>query len=173
MAQMTALGLPPEPTQERLSVLDLAGLRKKFSEQKDQSWPWVDLLKLYTKGLKSSFGFRLLVLDSLDALEIVAQFSNVRKEFFDLVQWCRGLGCTLFVIGESASEPPADGATETYARHTEDYLADGILHIRRSRQGAFGVQRQLRVVKMRGTRHDLSYHALVYEGGFKLRPILS
>jgi KaiC/GvpD/RAD55 family RecA-like ATPase len=173
LAQMVSLGLATERTEDRLSVLDLAGLRKKFAEQKEQSWPWVNLLKLYTKGLKASFDYRLLVLDSLDALEIVAQFENVRKEFFDLLRWLRTLGCTLLVIGESPSETLPNGPSDGYARHCEDYLADGILHIRKSRQGEFGVQRQLRVVKMRGTRHDLSYHALVYEGGFKLRTILS
>ena len=175
LAHTSSLGLPLEDATDNLSILDIAGLRRKFAEYKDQSWPWVDLLKLYTKGLKASFNYRILALDSLDALELVADFQNVRREVFDLIQWFRGLGCTTFVIGEAPSERGLRGTGEPLAstRHEEEYLADGIFRIRKAKQGEFGVQRQLRVVKMRGTRHETSYHVLLFENGFRISPILT
>lgn len=49
---------------------------------------------------------------------------------------------------------------------------DGILHLRLARQGEFGMQRQLRVVKMRRTGHETRYHALVFDNGLKVTRIL-
>jgi len=174
LAQAGSMGLDVDETAENLSVLDLAGLRRKFGNQKEQDWPWVDLLKMYAKGLKTSFDYHLLALDSLDALEMLAGFTNVRRELFDLIHWFRGLDCTLLIVAESSRAPTGDGErAPSYARHKEEYLADGILHLRKARQGDFGVQRQLRVVKMRGTNHEMSYYALLYENGFQLRPLLA
>ncbi len=167
------LGLPVNATGGNLSILDLATLRKKFADPMGQ--PWLDLFKLYAQGIKKSFEFRLLVLDSLDALEIVAKFRNVRRDLFDLIQWLRGLQCTTFLLAELPADGRATSSLETasFAKRKEEYLADGILHLRMAKQGEFGIQRQLRVVKMRGTRHETSYHALVYEDGFRVTRILA
>ncbi len=166
------LGYHFEAVEGDLSVLDLAALRKKFKRPAEQSW--LDLFKLYAQGLRTSFGYRLLVLDSLDALEILAKYRSPRREFFDLVRWIRGLGCTTFLLGELPSEVALGGriGRTAFAKHKEEYLADGIIHLRLARQGEFGMQRQLRVVKMRGVRHDADYHALVFDNGFKVTSIL-
>jgi KaiC/GvpD/RAD55 family RecA-like ATPase len=167
------LGYRLESADGGLSILDLAALRKKFTGPADQ--PWMDLFKLYTQGLRSSFDYRLLVLDSLDALEILAKFQSVRRELFGLIKWLRALGVTAFLLGELPAEGlgSQDRANRAYAKHKEEYLADGIVHLRLARQGEFGMQRQLRVVKMRGTRHDTGYHALVFDNGFKVTRILA
>ncbi len=164
------LGYRLDDVEGILSVLDLAALRKRMTGPVDQ--PWLDLFKLYAKGLRSSFNYRLLVIDSLDALEILAKFRDVRKELFSLIRWLRGLDCTVFLLGELPSED-GSGARASFAKHKEEYLADGIVHLRLARQGEFGMQRQLRVVKMRGTRHDTDYHALVFDNGFKVTRILA
>jgi len=164
------LGFRLEDVEGNLSVLDLAALRKKISGPVDQ--PWMDLFKLYAKGLRKSFDYRLLVIDSLDALEILAKFADVRRELFSLIRWLRGLECTVFLLGELPSDDIAVGRP-VFAKHKEEYLADGILHLRLARQGEFGMQRQLRIVKMRGTRHDTDYHALVFDNGFKVTRILA
>src|SRR5947209_5050147 len=82
----------------------------------------------------------------------------------------RDLRCTAFLLGELPTDRTggADPRRAAYAKHKEDYLVDGILHLRLARQGEFGMQRQLRVVKMRGTRHDAGYHALVFDNGFRV-----
>ncbi len=172
LEHMEGLGLMPDAVQKDLSVLDLAALRKRLEGPTEQ--PWLDLFKLYVKGLRTSFGYRFLVIDSLDALEILAKYDNPRKQFFDLVAWIRGLGCTTFLLGEvpSSATPSGRLGRTALAKHKEEYLVDGILHIRMARQGEFGTQRQLRVVKMRGVRHDPDYHALLFDNGFKLTSVM-
>ncbi|HWM53438.1 MAG TPA: RAD55 family ATPase, partial [Thermoplasmata archaeon] len=64
------LGYRLDDTHGNLSVLDLGTLRKKLTGSAEQ--PWLDLFKLYTQGIRKSFDYRFLVLDSLDALEILA-----------------------------------------------------------------------------------------------------
>jgi KaiC/GvpD/RAD55 family RecA-like ATPase len=129
---------------------------------------------MYVKGLRASFDYQFLVLDSLDALEIIAKYQNPRKEFFDLISWIRGLGCTTFVLGEVSPvvTPSGRPGRTALAKHKEEYLVDGILHVRLARQGDFGMQRQLRVVKMRGVRHNADYHALVFDNGFKVTSLM-
>lgn len=162
------LGYRLDDTHGNLSVLDLGTLRKKLSGSAEQ--PWLDLFKLYTQGIRKSFDYRFLVLDSLDALEILAKFREPRREMFSLVRWLRELKCTAFLLGELPTDRTggADPRRAAYAKHKEDYLVDGILHLRLARQGEFGMQRQLRIVKMRGTRHDTGYHALVFDNGFRV-----
>ncbi len=164
------LGYRFEAVKGNLSLLDLAALRKTFDKPGEQ--PWMDLFKLYAQGLRTTFGYRLLVLDSLDALEILADFREPRKAFFDLVGWIHGLGVTTFLLAELPSNWTSSGRT-SFAKHKEEYLADGIVHLRLARQGEFGMQRQLRVVKMRGVRHDADYHALVFDNGFRVTSVLS
>jgi KaiC/GvpD/RAD55 family RecA-like ATPase len=166
------LGYRLDETNENLSILDLAMLRKKLAGKAEQ--PWMDLFKLYTQGIRGSFDYRLLVLDSLDALEILAKFREPRRDMFSLIRWLRDLRCTAFLLGELPTDVGRSGGRPAdFAKHKEEYLADGILHLRLARQGEFGMQRQLRVVKMRGTRHDTGYHALVFDGGLKVTRILA
>lgn len=168
----TGLGYRLDDTKGNLSVLDLAALRKKFEGPTEQ--PWMDLFKLYAQGIKRSFDYELFVLDSLDALEILAKFQDARRELFELIRWLRGLESTVFLLAELPADVGASSGERSYfAKHKEEYLADGILHLKMARQGPFGMQRQLRVVKMRGTRHDTDYHALVFEDGFKVTRILA
>lgn len=165
------LGLPLEDAAGNLSLLDLSALRKKLPEPQGQ--PWLDLFKFYAQGLKKTFDYGILVIDSLDALEILAKFRDVRRDVFGLISWLRTLGCTAFLLAELPSEVTADPVERaSFARQKEEYLADGIWHLRMVKQGEFGIQRQLRVVKMRGTRHDTSYHALVFEDGFRVTRIM-
>ncbi len=172
MDHTEGLGYRPGTAGDHLSVLDLAALRKRLAGPAEQ--PWLDLFKLYAQGLRSSFDYRLLVLDSLDALEILARFQNVRKDLFSLVRWLRNLDATTFVLGELPEESREGSAPHraVFAKHKEEYLVDGVIHLRLARQGEFGMQRQLRVVKMRGVRHDPDYHALVFDNGFRVTRIM-
>lgn len=167
------LGYRLDDTDGNLSLLDLGMLRKKLAGSKDQ--PWMDLFKVYAQGLRKSFDYRLLVLDSLDALEILARFREPRREMFSLIRWLRDLHCTTFLLGELPTDTGRVTRPEraAYAKHKEDYLADGIIHLRLARQGEFGMQRQLRIVKMRGARHETGYHALVFDNGLKVTRILT
>src|SRR3989304_5985475 len=164
---LSGLGMRPSETEGDLSILDLATLRKKLPGSPSQ--PWMDLFRMYAQGMRTSFPYELLVLDSLDALEILAKFKDVRRELFELIKWLRSLSCTTFLLGElpANAHGPVEAPRTSFAKHKEEYLADGIVHLRMAAQGPFGMERQLRVVKMRGTRHNADYHALVFEDGFK------
>ena len=167
---MRGLEMDPDGAAGNLSVLDLSALRARMEEARGPAW--LDLFKMYTQTLKASFPYEFLVIDSLNALEILAKFEAPRREVFDLFKWLRGLDATCLVI----SELPPDlegGDYRPTADHREDYLSDGIVHLKLAKRGDFGVQRQLRVVKMRGRKHNTDYHALVFDGGFKVTRILS
>lgn len=164
---VTSMGFEPEKAKEGLSVLDLATLRRKMGD----GGSWMDLFKMYAQSIRGGFPYEILVLDSLDALEVLAGFEDHRREAFELFKWLRGLGCTSVVLGEM---PPSrvGESPEAFGRNKEDYLADGIVHLRLDKRGDFEVQRRIRVVKMRGTKHDTGYHALVFDHGFRVTDIL-
>src|SRR5207245_8660426 len=161
------LGYRLDDTYGNLIGLDLGTLRKKLTGSTEQ--PWLDLFKLYTQGIRKAFDYRFLVLDSLDALEILAKFGEPRREMFSLIRWLRDLKCTAFLLGELPTDRTGGGDPRraAYAKHKEDYLVDGILHLRLARQGEFGMKRQIRVAQMRGTSHDTGYLALVIDNSIR------
>jgi len=167
---MKGLGMDPEGAHGNLSILDLGALRAKLEEARGPAW--LDLFKMYAQTLRGTFPYEFVVLDSLNALEILAKFEKQRREVFDLFTWLRGLGATCFVISELPPESEAGGDYRAMANHREDYLSDGIVHLKLAKRGDFGVQRQVRVVKMRGKRHSTDYHALVFDHGFRVTRIL-
>ena len=50
-------------------------------------------------------------------------------------------------------------------RWAEDFLADGVVQLRHHFVSDVEVQRRVRIVKMRGTRHDSSFFTLLVEDG--------
>jgi len=169
-----SLGLDIEKTEKRLSILDLGALRSKI----DSSWEdsWLDFLKMYAQSIKRGFNYSLLALDSLDALEILAKFKNHRMELFELFKWLRGLKCTCFIIGEIPRGKMLGAVEESYevfSKHKEDYLADGVIHLKMEKRGDFEVQRRIRCVKMRSVRHKTSHFALIFDNGFKVTRVMS
>ena len=165
---VTGMGFDPRATKDALSILDLATLRQRMG----QGEPWLDLFRMYTQSVRTGFPYDILVLDSLDALEVLAAFPDPRMDLFSLFRWLRSLRCTSLLIKEMPPTP-ADRSPETFGRHGEDYLADGVLHLRRDKRGDFEVQRRVRVVKMRGAHHDTGYHALVYDDGFRVTDLMA
>lgn len=164
---VTNMGFDPGQAEDALSVLDLATLRTRMGD----GGSWMDLFRMYTQSIRGGFPYELLVLDSLDALEVIANFADHRREAFELFKWLRGLGCTSIVLGEMP-QSRTGVSPEAFGRHREDYLSDGIVHLRLDKRGDFEVQRRIRVVKMRGTKHDTGYHALVFDNGFRVTDIL-
>ena len=158
----------PKETKDTLSILDLATLRKRMGD----GGSWMEVFRMYTQSIRAGFPYQLLVLDSLDALELLAKFQNYRQEVYELFKWLRGLGTTSIVLGElpttTAREPP-----EAFGKHREDYLADGIVHLRLEKRGDFEVKRVIRVVKMRGSNHDTGYHSLVFDKGFRVTDLMT
>jgi len=157
--QMQSMGMDDPKAQEHLTILDMGTIRKNLSFLQAKG-SWLDLFKMYASNLVRAEGVRLLILDSLDVLEVMARFEDPRTDLYYLFEWLRGLGVTSLLIGEK----PLD-FSPTGQMRDEAYLADGIVHLGLHHTSDVSVQRRIRCVKMRSTKHETGYFALVWEDG--------
>src|SRR6266508_837154 len=109
--------------------------------------------------LRKKRNFELLALDSWDALELVLEFRDRRVETFGFFEWLRDLGVTSLLISE---EPPLEGRTTALE---EEFLADGILHLRLEPVTDVAYQRRVQCVKMRSVNQDSDDRTLLFENG--------
>ena len=59
-------------------------------------------------------------------------------------------------------------------KNGEDFLSDGIIHVKMEKVDDVNIQRRVRVVKMRGTNHSPHYHALLFsKGEFQATQVIS
>jgi KaiC/GvpD/RAD55 family RecA-like ATPase len=154
---MAAMGMNQKEVFDKLEIIDIGLIRKKLTQLQDQSW--VQVFKMYTKNLKDTNDYQLLVIDSLPVLNVLAKFDNPREELFHLFEWLRDLNVTTILITEMTPD------TAKFAHHGEDFLADGIIYLRMAEIGDISVQRQIRCVKMRAVNHNGDYHSLLFDSG--------
>src|SRR5213078_1647629 len=102
-------------------------------------------------------------IDCLEALEVLAKFKDRRREMYRLFEWLRDLAVTSFVITERPDWLIAGHVLQ--GRWDEDFLADGVIQLRIHMVSDLEAQRRLRVVKMRGTKHETGYLAMVLDDG--------
>ncbi len=159
LEQMHGMGMDDKKAYENLSILDMGTIRKNLSFLQAKG-SWLDLFKMYASNLVKAEGVKILVLDSLDVLEVMARFEDPRTDLYYLFEWLRGLGVTSLLIGEK----PLDFSPSAVMRD-EAYLADGIIHLGLHPTSDVYVQRRIRCVKMRSTKHETGYFALVWEDG--------
>src|SRR2546426_565099 len=158
--QAASLGLPLEDAAGLLMFLDARDLRASVPRAGDD---WVDAFAAALEALRSERPFDLLVLDSLEGLEALARFPDRRRAIFRLFEHLRGLSVTTLVIAERPDI--LFHGNVLYGRWSEDFLADGILHLRQHLVSDVEVTRRIRIVKMRGTRHEMGYMALLVDEG--------
>jgi len=154
--QMLGLGMDVESVEDKVSILDMGLIRKNLTKLNSKG-AWLDVFKMYAKNLKESMDFGILVLDSLEVLEIMAKFQDKRTEMFYFFDWLRELGATVFLITETVPDS-AD-------KFDEGFLADGIIGISLDKVGDKDVQRSIRIYKMRATKHYPGYMRLLHEEG--------
>jgi len=152
---MYGLGLNLQRTANLVEIWDLGLLRSKLISGET----WLNLLKKDVADYKAKNGLDLLVLDSLPALDIIAKFKDVREELFYLFEWLRELNVTSFLISEMTE------GTMKYSKNDEDFLADGILHLKMQFVDDVHVQRRLRAVKLRNTKHSMDFYTLLFDAG--------
>ncbi|HLE53874.1 MAG TPA: ATPase domain-containing protein [Thermoplasmata archaeon] len=168
LKQMGALGLHLQVERGSLVVLDPRTAKGLLSERPD----WIDGFQEAIASIQAERGLDLVVIDSLEALEVLAKFKDHRREVYRLFEWLRDLGVTSFLITERPDWVIAGHVIQ--GRWDEDFLADGVFHLRQHLVTDLEVQRRLRVVKMRGTKHESGYLALVLdEGRFKVTRAMS
>jgi KaiC/GvpD/RAD55 family RecA-like ATPase len=162
-SHMKGLGLDSTGVKE-MHVVDLASVRKDIS---DGQADWLEALCTLLERYRKEKGLDVLVLDSMDALYSLVEIKNPRKELFHFFRRLRALGATTLLITEMGMDD------RRFGKHgVEEFLSDGILHLRLKEVEAANVtsvRRYVGVVKMRRTRHDTDYHPfLVTRDGFEL-----
>ncbi len=168
LKQMGSLGLRLHVNQGSLVVLDPRAAKGLLDEKKD----WIEALQGAITAIRDQRGLDLIAIDSLEALEVLAKFTDRRREIFRLFEWLRDLDLTSFVITERPDW--VVGGHVIQGRWDEDFLADAVVHLRQHLVSDLEVQRRLRVVKLRGSRHETGYMAFVLDDGrFKVTRAMS
>jgi len=170
LEHVASLGLKATSVSEALPILDLSRGREHLEEMvakvgamteatasRDQAL--LAVLKGKILELRKKRNFELLALDSWDALELILEFRDRRVETFGFFEWLRDLGVTSLLISE---EPPLEGRTTALE---EEFLADGIVHLRLQPVTETAYQRRVQCVKMRSVNQDSDDHTLLFENG--------
>ena len=161
---MEGLGMDYSKVEDRVNIWDLGLIRSSLITGET----WMNILKKDIKEYKEKSGLDILVLDSLPVLDIIAKFDDPRSELFQFFEWLRDLDITTFLISEMSE------GISTYAKHEEDFLADGILHVRMCQMDDVNIMRQIRCVKMRSANHTMNYFTLLFEGKrFQVTKVIS
>lgn len=153
---LEAMGMRDPKAYKSISVFDMAALRKNLSFIKAEG-SWITLFKSYLKNLMESDPYEFLVIDSLNVLETMADFDVRRTELFYLFEWLKDLGATTFIISERMGN-----MFDPRREADEAYLADGVIHLSLYPVSDLDVQRRIRCIKLRATKHDMSSFALVW-----------
>jgi len=170
LEHVAVLGLKATAVSEALPILDLSRGREHLEEMVAKVGAMTDatatrgeallaVLKGKILELRKKRNFRLLAIDSWDALELILDFHDRRAETFGFFEWLRDLGVTSFLI----SEEPALEARATALE--EEFLADGIVHLRLEPITDTAYQRRVQCVKMRSVNQDSDDHTLLFENG--------
>ncbi|TET90417.1 MAG: hypothetical protein E3J35_06590 [Methanomassiliicoccales archaeon] len=171
-SQMDAMGFSYEDVIGRLSVMDMAGYRKRT--QVASGGYWLDYLKKCVATRKEVGNVDILAIDSLDSLEALSDFTDRRIVIYSLFEWLRDCDFTTFMICEEGPDFLFEGYEMVPQKNEAEYLADAIFSLKMQSISDFDVQRRLRCVKMRGQGHDTSYFALIFEPGeFKVAKAMS
>src|SRR3989441_11023019 len=159
LKQMGSLGLHLEVPKGSLVVLDPRTATNLLGEKKD----WLEGLREGIRSVKEQRGLDVIAIDSLEALEVLAKFKDRRREIYRLFEWLRDPGVTSFLVTERPDWVVAGHVLQ--GRYDEEFLADGVIHLRMHLVTDSTAQRRLRVVKMRGTEHNTGYLAMDFDHG--------
>jgi circadian clock protein KaiC len=154
---MEGLGMDVTEVEEHLHLLDLGLIRKNLKMLGDQTW--MQVFKMYAENLKNSTDYKILVLDSLPVLEMLADFKNPRADLFQFFEWLRDMDITTFLITEMSS------GDKKYGKFDEDFLSDGIIHVKMELVDDINIQRRVRCVKMRSCNHSPNFFTLLFSDG--------
>ena len=160
LEHMASLGMTDERGMQNITTLDMGNIRKNLSVLQGRG-TWLELFKMYCNNVMKAGPISVLVVDSLDVLETMAKIQDRRTELYFLFEWLRDLGPMTFLI----SERPLDFGRAVASAPEEAYLADGIISLEMHPTSDLFVQRRVRVVKMRSTRHETGFYVLSFDDG--------
>ncbi len=154
---LVGMGLSPRDVEAKVSIVDLGMIRRNLDGMAERTW--IDIFKMYASNLKRSLNYDLLVVDSLPVLEVMSHFESPREDLFQLFEWLRDLKATTILISEMKP------GSEDFGKNGEEFLSDGIIHLKMERVDDANIQRRIRCVKMRGTNHSPNYYTLIFQDG--------
>lgn len=154
---LNGMSLNPKDVEMKVSIVDLGMIRRNLDGMAQKTW--TEIFKMYASNLKRSLNYEILIVDSLPVLEVMAHFENPREELFQLFEWLRDLKATTILISEMKP------GSEDFGKYGEEFLADGIIHLKMERVDDANIQRRIRCVKMRGTSHSPNYYTLIFQNG--------
>ena len=142
-----------------LIIVDIGCIRKEIKDVKvSENRSWLNVIKNIIRKIKEDASLDLFVLDSLSALYVLSRFENPRIELFYIFEFLRDMDITSFLI----SEIPLDGSK--YAEYDEDFLSDGIIHLRLT-PFRRNIVREISIVKMRTTACNNDVFSLEFDNG--------
>lgn len=170
LEHVAALGLKATSVSDVLPILDLSRGREHLEEMvakvsamtdatADRGEALIAVLKAKILELRKKRKFQLLAVDSWDALELILEFKDRRAETFGFFEWLRDLGVTSLLISEEPGLETPPAALE------EEFLSDGIVHLRLEPVTETAFQRRVQCVKMRSVNQDSDEHTLLFENG--------
>ncbi len=154
---LKGMGMDPKDVEDKVSIVDLSVIRRNLDGMTNRTW--LDIFKMYAQNMKNALDFNMMAIDSLPVLEVMARFQSPREDMFQLFEWVKTLNATTFIISEM-------GAGEMhYGKHGEEFIADGIIHVKMECVDDANIQRRIRCVKMRGAAHSPNYYLLMFQNG--------
>ena len=170
LEHIATLGLQATAVSDALPILDLSRGREYLEEMiakvgamTDATAARGEALLAVLKGkileLRKKRNFQLLAIDSWDALELILEFRDRRSETFGFFEWLRDLGVTSLLISEEPARVGPPTALE------EEFLADGIIHLRLAPVTETSYQRRVQCIKMRSVNQDSDDRTLLFENG--------
>ncbi len=143
-----------------LIIADLGVIRKEIKDVKiADNKSWMNVIKNIIKKITRETDCELFALDSLSALYTLSRFEDPRVELFYVFEFLRDMELTTFLISEMA----LDG-TKYSEFGIEDFLSDGIIHLRLT-PFRRNIVREVSVVKMRATKCNNDVFSLEFNNG--------
>lgn len=137
-----------------LYILDVGRIRREHKEEESQK-DWMQVLMEYIDKRARVQDFDLLAIDPLSGLYSLSDMKDPRRDLFHFFSFLKELGPTSFLISEI---PYGSSSLVTYE---EDFLADGIFLLKHYDIGESDVQLRIRCIKLRKTKHEQGYFALI------------
>ncbi len=166
LIQMENFGWKYEKVQSYLQIID----RRKIHEYSETVYKktFFEVLLEHLIMIKENYNYSILVVDCLSALETISELTNPRNQMFKFFEWLKKLETTAFLISEMATD------SEKYGKYEEEYLVDGIITLKMALISDTKIQRRIRCVKMRTSKHLTDWYTLLFENGtFKTVQVIS
>src|SRR5437867_6748331 len=143
-----------------LYILDVSKIRLEHKDE-ELNKNWLDIVTKYIEQRVKVNKFDVVAIDSVAALYSLNKMESARRELFHFFGFLKSLDATSFLV----SEVPSGEVGGRLSRFDEDFLADGVVYLRLFQMGETDVQLRLRCVKMRRTKHEHGYFALIRNNG--------